>query len=130
MAFRLTMWRGSAVRLQEASNFIVTIMGGTEILLLTLAEKILYLKKAQAEWGSVADVPARRVTVITIMGATELKRPTIAQEIEDMVKLRQSGILSETELAASGTRRSNAMTMMCGQTMGWVLGHFSYQPSF
>jgi len=99
MAFRLTVWGGSDVRLQEASNFIVTIMGGTEILLPTLAEKILYLNQTQAEWGSVADVPARRVTVITVMGATELKRPTMAQEIEDMVKLRQSGILSETELA-------------------------------
>jgi hypothetical protein len=89
---------GSEIRLRDDSNFIITIMGGTDILLSTMAEKILRLKKAQAEWSSGGSAAVRRTTVITFMGGTALKVPTIAQEIEEMMKLRESGAISEGEL--------------------------------
>jgi hypothetical protein len=123
MAFRLTVWGGSDVRLQEASNFVITIMGGTDILMPTLAEKILYLKRARAEWGSMADIPQRRTTFITLMGGTEMKWPTMAQEIEDMVKLRQSGALPEAELAQlwrEVIRRGDTDSIETFTLMGWT----------
>jgi len=121
--FRLTLWGGSDVRLQDASNFVITIMGGTDIHLPTLAEKILYLKRTQAEWGSIADVPPRRTTVITLMGGTAINPPTIAQEIEDMVNLRQSGALSEAELAhlwQEVVRRGDSDVVETFTLMGWA----------
>jgi hypothetical protein len=95
--FYLTMMGGTGVRLQESSNFVVTIMGGTEIYLPTMAERILRLKQA-GDWGTGGPPTITRTTAITLMGATVWKPPTIAREIEEMIKLRESGAIPDAEL--------------------------------
>lgn len=61
------------------------------IALPTLADKILRLKNSRN--------PLRRTHVITLMGATIAMQPTFAREIEDMIRLRQSGTLPESEIS-------------------------------
>jgi hypothetical protein len=96
--FRLTMMGASDVRLQDDSNFIITIMGGASILLPTVAEKIRRLKKGQGEWGARTGGVVQRTTIVTLMGGTVLEKPTLAREIEEMAQLRQSGLVSDAEL--------------------------------
>lgn len=96
--FHLTFMGGSEVRLKEQDNIVVTIWGGTEILLPTLAEKIIRVKKAKDQYGEINDSVVRRTNVITLMGGTVMKSPTLASEIEEMVNLRDSGMVSEGEL--------------------------------
>lgn len=95
--FHLTLMGGARVRLTEPDNLIITVWGGTEILLPTLAEKMLRLRKARAE-----DLPdeylIRRANVITFQAGTVFKRPTLAREIEEMTRLRE--VLSEQEARA------------------------------
>ena len=96
--FHLTLMGGSQIRLKEQDNIVVTVWGGTEILLPTLAEKIIRIKKVKDQYGEINDSVVRRTNVITLMGGTAMKSPTLASEIEEMVKLRDSGMVSEGEL--------------------------------
>lgn len=96
--FRLTVMGASEIRLEDDSNFIITIMGGTGILLPTIAERIRRLKRQQSQWNAHASDRERRTTIVTLMGGTVFQRPTIAREIEEMINLRQSGLVSEGEL--------------------------------
>lgn len=95
--FRLTMMGASEFRLEDDSNFIITIMGGADILLPTVAERIRRLKKQQSGWHGDAG-GARRTTIVTLMGGTTFQKPTIAREIQEMINLRQSGLVSDAEL--------------------------------
>lgn len=94
----LTLMGGSEVKLKELDNIVVTIMGGTEILVPTIAEKILFLKRLKREHGSELRSASRRTNVITLMGATVTKVPTLGREIEELMQLRESGVMSNEEL--------------------------------
>jgi hypothetical protein len=92
--FHLTLMAGARVRLTEPDNLVITVWGGTEILLPTLAEKMLRIKKARTQ-DFPEDYLIRRAHVITFQGGTAFKLPTLAREIEEMLKLRE--VLSEEE---------------------------------
>ncbi|HEY4492903.1 MAG TPA: hypothetical protein VI958_12950, partial [Acidobacteriota bacterium] len=92
--FHLTLMGGARVRLTEPDNLIITVWGGTEIYLPTLAEKMLRIKKVRAE-DLPDDYLFRRANVITFQAGTVFKRPTLAREIEEMMRLRE--VLSEKE---------------------------------
>ena len=92
------MWGGAEVRPKDPDNIVVTIWGGTLILLPTLAQKIMRLKQAKAEHGEINDSVIRRTNVITVMAGTAYRLPTIAQEIEDMKQLKDSGSIPQSEL--------------------------------
>ncbi len=96
--FFFTIWGGADVRPRDPDNIVVTVWGGTEILLPTLAEKIVRLKKAKADYGEITDSVIRRTNVITLMGGTVYKFPTLAKEIEQMKQLKDSGSISEAEM--------------------------------
>jgi hypothetical protein len=96
--FHLTLMGGSEVRLKEQDNIVITLMGGTEILMPTIAEKILYVRRMKREHGSKLELATRRTNVITLMGATVTKVPTLGQEIEELMQLRESGMMSNEEL--------------------------------
>src|SRR5687767_5093083 len=97
--FFFTIWGGAEVRPKDPDNIVVTVWGGTDILLPTLAEKILRLKKAAQDDDDLPDAAIRRTNVITLMGGTIYKTPTHAREIEQMRHLRDSGSISEQELS-------------------------------
>jgi hypothetical protein len=67
--FHLTLMAGAEVGLKEADNIVITVCGGTEILLPTLAEKINRLHRVKSEGRTTAAV-TRRTNVITFQGAT------------------------------------------------------------
>ncbi len=94
----LTLMGGSEVRLKEQDNIVVTVMGGTEILMPTLAEKMVYLRRMKREYGSELESASRRTNVITLMGATVGMIPTMGREIEELIQLRESGMMSNEEL--------------------------------
>ena len=96
--FFFTMWGGADVSPKDPDNIVVTVWGGTSILLPTLAEKIVRLKKARQDYGEITDAVIRRTNVITVMGGTVYKVPTIAQEIEQMKQLKDSGSIPEKEM--------------------------------
>lgn len=96
--FRLTIMGASEIRLEDDSNVIITIMGGTSVLLPTIAERIRRLKRQQSQWNAHVSSRERRTTIVTLMGGTVFQRPTIAREIEEMINLRHSGLVSEGEL--------------------------------
>jgi len=96
--FFFTIWGGAEVRPKDPDNIVVTVWGGTEIILPTLAEKIVRLKKAKADYGEITDSVIRRTNVITLMGGTVYKVPTLAKEIEQMKQLKDSGSISEAEM--------------------------------
>jgi hypothetical protein len=96
--FFFTIWGGAEVRPKDPDNIVVTVWGGTEILLPTLAEKIVRLKKAKTDYGEITDSVIRRTNVITLMGGTVYKAPTLAKEIEQMKQLKDSGGISDTEM--------------------------------
>jgi hypothetical protein len=94
----LTLMAGAEVRLKEQDNIVITVMGGTEIVMPTLAEKIIYLRRMKKEHGANLENAIRRTNVITLMGATVTKMPTIGKEIEELLNLRESGMMSNEEL--------------------------------
>ncbi|MCI0417091.1 hypothetical protein L0222_30340 [bacterium] len=96
--FFFTIWGGAEVRPKDPDNIVVTVWGGTDILLPTLAEKIVRLKKARTDYGEITDSVIRRTNVITLMGGTIYKAPTLAKEIEQMKQLKDSGSISEGEM--------------------------------
>jgi hypothetical protein len=96
--FFFTMWGGAEVRPKDPDNIVITVWGGTSILLPTLAEKIARLKKVREDEGEITDAVIRRTNVITVMGGTAYKIPTIAQEIEQMKQLKDSGSIPEQEM--------------------------------
>jgi hypothetical protein len=96
--FFFTIWGGAEVRPKDPDNVVVTVWGGTDILLPTLAEKIVRLKKAKADYGEITDSVIRRTNVITLMGGTIYKAPTLAKEIEQMKQLKDSGGISDAEM--------------------------------
>ena len=96
--FFFTIWGGAVVRPKDSDNIVVTVWGGTDILLPTLAEKIVRLKKARQDYGEITDAVIRRTNVITVMGGTVYKAPTLAKEIEQMKELKDSGSISEQEI--------------------------------
>jgi hypothetical protein len=96
--FFFTIWGGAEVRPKDPDNIVVTVWGGTDILLPTLAEKIVRLKKAKVDYGEITDSVIRRTNVITLMGGTVYKAPTLAKEIEQMKQLKDSGSISEAEM--------------------------------
>ena len=73
-------------------------MGGTEILLPTLAEKIIYWRRMKKEHGDDLKNVRRQTNVITWMGATITKIPAIGKEIEELFNLRESGMMTNEEL--------------------------------
>jgi hypothetical protein len=92
-----TLCGGSDVRLKEEDNMVVTVCGGTVILLPTIAEKMIRIKKHDS---NPSDYPLeRRTNVITVMGGTDWTKPTIAREIEEMIQLRNSGAISDEEVS-------------------------------
>jgi hypothetical protein len=95
----LTLMGGAEVRLKEQDNIVITVMGGTEIVMPTLAEKIVYLRRMKKEHGTNLEHAIRRTNVITLMGATVTKIPTIGREIEELLNLRESGMMSNEELS-------------------------------
>jgi hypothetical protein len=96
--FHLTLMGGSEIRLKELDNIVITVMGGTDILVPTLAEKIIYLRRLKQEYGSELRSATRRTNVITLIGATVTKIPTLGREIEELMRLRESGVMSDEEL--------------------------------
>lgn len=96
--FFFTIWGGADVRPRDPDNIVVTVWGGTSILLPTLAEKILRMKKAKQDDGEITDAVVRRTNVITVMGGTSYKFPTLAKEIEQMRHLKDSGGIPENEI--------------------------------
>lgn len=97
--FHLTFMAGSQVRLKEEDNVIITVWGGTDVLMPTLAEKIMRLREAKRESKTVSsDNLARRTNVITFQGATVFQLPTFAREIEEMIQLRECGMMPDQEL--------------------------------
>ena len=96
--FFFTLWGGAEVRPKDPDHVVVTVWGGTDILLPTLAEKIVRLKKAKTDYGEITDSVIRRTNVITLMGGTIYKAPTLAREIEQMKQLKDSGSISDNEM--------------------------------
>jgi hypothetical protein len=90
----LTFMGGSQIRLSEPDSLIITVWGGTEIFLPTLAEKMLRLRKSRTQ-ALPEDYLIRRANVITFQGGTVLKKPTLAREIEESMRLRET--LSDEE---------------------------------
>lgn len=88
---------GAEVRLKEADNIVITLWGGTDILLPTLAEKIKRLHRVKSE-GRTTDAVTRRTNVITFQGATIFKLPTLGKEVEELMQLRDASNLSQAEL--------------------------------
>lgn len=64
----------------------------------TLAEKMMRLWKAKSTPGSGDDSAVRRTNVITLMAGTVYKQPELGREMEDMMKLMDSGLIPEAEL--------------------------------
>lgn len=95
--FHLTFCGFSQVRITEADNTTFTMWGATHIMLPTLAEKIRYIKSVLDQYGKVSDFNLRHTQVISFMGGGAVVEPTIAREIEEMVQLRESGLLSANE---------------------------------
>ena len=95
--FFLTFCAGAEVRPREQDNVVITMWGGTEIILPTIAEKMMRIKKIKAEYGEINDSVIRRTNVITIMAGTVMKTPTLAKELEGMIQLRSSGAISAAE---------------------------------
>jgi hypothetical protein len=93
----VTFMGGAEIELPELDNIVITVWGGTEIKMPTLAEKIVRLHRMKLEKGSASDV-VRRTNVITLMGGTAFKHPTVAREIEEMCRLRDSGLISDSQL--------------------------------
>jgi hypothetical protein len=89
---------GSEVRLKEQDNIVITVMGGTEIQMPTLAEKIMTWRRTKKERGKDLENALRHTNVITFMGGTVTKIPTIGREIEELFHLRESGMMSNDEL--------------------------------
>lgn len=96
--FHITFCGFSQVRVTEADNTTFTMWGGMQILLPTLAEKIRYIKGVIDQYGNLTDFNCRRTMVISFMGGGAAIEPTIAREIETMIELRGSGLLSGEEL--------------------------------
>src|SRR5262245_14601214 len=96
--FHLTLMGGAEVKLKEQDNTVITLMGGTEILMPTIAEKILFLRRMKREHGSKLESAIRRTSVSTLMGETVTKVPTLGQEVEELIQLRESGMMSNEEL--------------------------------
>jgi hypothetical protein len=90
---------GAEVQLKEQDNIVITVMGGTEIQMPTLAEKIVTWRRIKREHGANFESAIRHTHVITFMGATVMKMPTIGKEIEELFQLRESGMMSTDELA-------------------------------
>ena len=93
--FHFTICGGSEVQLKEEDNIVVTIWGGTDIALPTIAEKMMRIKKHDANPSYPLE---RRANIITFMGGTAYIKPTMAREIEEMVQLRDSNAISNEEL--------------------------------
>jgi hypothetical protein len=93
----VTFMGGAEVRVKEPDNLVITFCGGTEILMPTIAEKIIYLNRMKNR--SDSDEKIRRTHVITMMGATVLKFPTLGREIKEMIELRESGMFTDEQLA-------------------------------
>ena len=96
--FFFTIWGGAEVQPKDNDNIVVTVWGGTDILMPTLAEKMIRLKKAKEESGEITDSVVRRTNVITLMAGTIYKTPTLAKEIEQMRQLKDSGSLTDQEM--------------------------------
>src|SRR5262245_26955771 len=94
--FHLTMCGGSVIRLQEEDTIIVTICGSTEVVLPTLAEKMIRIKENESD-ASTCPLE-RRANMITIMGGAVWQSPTVAMEIEEMSQLRSSGLIPNEEM--------------------------------
>ena len=75
---------------------IVTVWGGAEVSLPTLAEKMIRAKKH--EKAPDAYPLEHRANVITFMGGTVWQKPTVASEIEEMLRLKSSGLISDEEM--------------------------------
>jgi hypothetical protein len=95
----VTLMGGAEVRLKEEDNIVITVMGATEILTPTIAEKIIYMRRMKKDRSKYPDNATRRTNVITLMGATVTKLPTIGKEIEELFDLRESGMMSNDELS-------------------------------
>ncbi len=96
--FFFTIWGGAEVRPRDPDNVVVTVWGGTEILLPTLAEKMLRIKKVKTDTGEITDAVIRRTNVITLMGGTTYRKPTLAREIEEMKEIKESRSIPESEM--------------------------------
>lgn len=96
--FFVTFCGGSQVRPKESDNIVITMWGGTEIMLPTLAEKMMRIWNAKSHKGEIDDSAIRRTNVITLMGGTVYKSPQLGREIEDMMSLKDSGLIPEAEL--------------------------------
>jgi hypothetical protein len=115
-----TMMGGSEIRLWDEDNVIVTISGSTEVLLPTVAEKMVRIKKNERDPSSFP--LERRVKAISLMGAIDWKRPTIAREIEEMFQLKGSGLIAGEELVRLWKRVTEEGDMDIFETitfMGW-----------
>jgi len=100
LMFHLTIFGGSEVRLKDRRNLVITIWGGTDILMPTLAEKIMRLRELKEKYPQqpLSEVVPRRTNVITFQGGTSRKLPTFGREIDEMVQLRDCGLMPEDEL--------------------------------
>jgi hypothetical protein len=94
-----TFMGGAEVRLREQDNIVITVMGGTEIKMPTLAEKIITWRRLRKEHGANLENAARHTHVITFIGGTITKIPTLGREIEELFQLRESGMMSNDELS-------------------------------
>ncbi|MCG3128637.1 MAG: hypothetical protein CHACPFDD_03526 [Phycisphaerae bacterium] len=87
------------------NRFYVTIFGGSELRVPTVARQII-----EARRGERSEKPSRRCIFITIFGGTSLRAPTLAEEYLELNDALRSGAitLSDWDLAVGrlGARQS------------------------
>lgn len=125
--FCITFMGGSEIRLQEQDNIIVTVWGGAEVLLPTVAEKMTRIKKNEKD--PAACPTERRANVITFMGGTVWKKATVAREIEEMLQLTSSGLISDDEMSYLWKRVTEEGDMDIFETITFMGGAGEQKPT-
>lgn len=125
--FCITFMGGSEIRLQDQDNIIVTMWGGADVLLPTVAEKMTRIKKNEKDPDACPI--ERRANVITFMGGTDWKKPTMAREIEEMLQLTSSGLISDDEMSHLWKRVIEEGDMDVFETITFMGGAGEHKPT-
>lgn len=84
---------GQGGLLRPEKRFFLTLMGGCELQVPTVARQILAARRRPES----VPRPPRTQYFVTIMGATEIKLPTLAAEYVDLRELLGSGALTMSD---------------------------------
>ncbi len=79
-------------RLQPGKRLIITMFGGADLRVPTLARRLLSMRRRQAE-----GVRPHRLIIVTLFGGTEITWPTLAEEFIELREAVSSGAIHVSE---------------------------------